>query len=103
MNKRNSSFARIQRTRGSIRAVFNLDRAGIRLDQTCQHVHERTLAGAILSDERMHFALLQTKVHAVEGHRWAKALTDVEKGKGGHHLYWLKAFFPSPGVYAWES
>ena len=80
MNKRNPSCARIQRTGGSIRAAFNFDGAGVWLDQTRQHVHQRTLAGAILPDQRMNFAFLQTKVHAVERHRWAKALTDVGKG-----------------------
>src|SRR5438477_12837781 len=86
MNKRNSSFARIQWTRRSIRAVFNLDRAGVWLDQTRQDIHQRTFARAILSDQRMHFAFLQAKVHAVERHRWAKALTDVGKGKSGHRF-----------------
>src|SRR2546422_2105722 len=86
MNKRNSSFACIQRTDGSIRAAFNLDRAGVWLDKTRQHVHQRTLAGAILTDQRMDFAFLQTKVYAIERHRWAEALTDIGKRKNCHSL-----------------
>src|SRR2546422_210920 len=50
----------------------------------------------------MHFAFLQTKVHAIERHRWAEALTDIGKRQNRHRFRRCN-IFSSPGVHAWGS
>ena len=45
--------------------------------RTAQDLHQRTLAGAILADQRVYLALAQLEIDAVERHRWAKGFGDL--------------------------
>jgi len=51
----------------------------IRLIQTVQDAHQRRLAGAVLSEEAVDFALADAQINAVTRHNPGKTLDDSSK------------------------
>jgi len=51
----------------------------IRLIQTVQDAHQRRLAGAVLSEEAVDFALADAQINAITRHNAGKALDDSTK------------------------
>ena len=43
------------------------DLAAVGVDEAVEHLHQRTLAGAVLTDERVNFAIVETDRHVVQG------------------------------------
>ena len=56
---------------------MELHRSFVGMKRTRDDVHERALARAVLADERMHLALAQLEIDAVQCHRWAKRFGDL--------------------------
>src|ERR1051326_6023142 len=68
---------RVDRGRGRVRRAVDRHRAGVGAEKTGEDVEQRALAGAVLADERVHFAGTQAEVHAVEGDCRAETLREA--------------------------
>ena len=61
------------------------DPPAVRRVHAVQHPHERGLAGAVLSDQRMHLTRAQLEIHLVVGEHTGESLRDViehDEGRG---------------------
>ena len=71
MNHRDAGPARFERIARRIRRAVQRHRSGVRPDRAGQNRHQRALPGAVLADERAHFAGGHGEVDAVHA-RWSR-------------------------------
>jgi hypothetical protein len=64
--------------------AVEFDRAGVGSVDAGDGLHQRRLAGAIVTDEADHFARLDREVDAMQHVDGAKALADALQGEKGH-------------------
>ena len=66
MDKADAQRQRFTGVAGMHALAVEKDFALVRGDDAAQHLHQRGLAGAVFSNENMHFALAQVEIHLVE-------------------------------------
>src|SRR5512132_2566127 len=68
MDQGDSMSARFERICGSVNMLVDSHLALVRLEQTCQQIHQRAFAGSVLTNQGVHLSFLQTQVHLIERH-----------------------------------
>src|ERR1051326_581243 len=76
MNERNAMVARIERRSGRVRLAMNHYAASIRLNGASEDIHQSAFARAVLANQRMDFAMLQSEAHAIERHGRPETFAD---------------------------
>ena len=77
VDHRDAGAAGVERLARTVGRAVERHRAGVGPERAGQDAHQRALAGAVLSDERAHFAAGHGDVHPVERHRRAERLADA--------------------------
>src|SRR4029079_6471879 len=66
----------VERVSGHVRLAINRHRSFVRSKGAGNDFHQRTFAGAVFTDESMHFAFSEIEIDTVESHSWTEAFRD---------------------------
>ncbi len=77
IDHRHPGVSRVARTTRGVRRSGQHHRAGIGRRRTGEHRHQRALAGAVLPDQRAHFARMHREVDTIERNGAAKRLANA--------------------------
>ena len=77
MDEGDAAAPRLERRGRGVRPIVELHFAAIGTQRAGDDTHQGTLAGAILTDQGVHFTRVEDQVHAVQRYRRAEPLRDV--------------------------
>ena len=76
MNQRYSVQPGVERISWHVRLAINRHSSFVGSERAGNDVHQRTFAGAVFSDESMHFAFSEIEIDTVESDSWTEAFGD---------------------------
>src|SRR3954468_23003261 len=87
MDQRDAAASSVKCRRGNIWLTIQLHRSAVGTKRAGEYVHQRALAGAVLTNQRMHLTLLQLQADAIKRDRWSKLFLDIVKRQDRHRSF----------------
>src|SRR5205809_7642551 len=84
MDQGDAAAPRLERRGRGVRPIVELHRAAVGTQCAGHDAHQRTLAGAVLSDHGVHLAGAEHQVYAVQRHGRAEPLREVRDPEHAH-------------------